>query len=92
MQFDIPEAPTYHPTAAEFKDPFTYIMKIYSQASKYGICRIIPPKGWDPPFALEKGTNGSNCDSFKFVTRRQFTSHLCVRVAAEAAEEEACSR
>ena len=39
----------------------------------------MPPKGWHPPFALDKGTNGQNADSFRFSIRKQMTSHLCKR-------------
>eukprot|EP00983_Pelagomonas_calceolata_P099290 1158442-Pelagomonas_calceolata.AAC.5 len=39
----------------------------------------VPPAGWDPPFALEKGTDGRSLDSFQFQTRKQLTSHLCMR-------------
>ena len=45
-----------------------------------GICCIVPPPGWAPPFALEKGTNGMSAESFRFLIRRQFTSHLCMRL------------
>jgi hypothetical protein len=37
--------------------------------------------GWDPPFALERGTNGLSMESFRFAVRKQFTSHLCCRAA-----------
>jgi hypothetical protein len=30
-----------------------YIKSIYDKASKYGICKIIPPTGWDPDFAID---------------------------------------
>ena len=46
-----------------------------------GIACIVPPKGWAPPFALEKGTNGQSAESFRFSIRKQLTSHLCMRVA-----------
>ena len=46
-----------------------------------GIACIVPPKGWAPPFALDKGTNGQSADSFKFSIRKQLTSHLCMRSA-----------
>ena len=46
-----------------------------------GIACIVPPDGWEPPFALERGTNGQSAESFKFMIRKQLTSHLCMRVA-----------
>lgn len=39
----LPLAPEYHPTLAEFQDPISYIFKIEKEASKYGICKIVPP-------------------------------------------------
>ncbi|KEH43332.1 lysine-specific demethylase REF6-like protein, putative [Medicago truncatula] len=39
----MPVAPEYQPTPAEFEDPIEYILKIENQASKFGICKIIPP-------------------------------------------------
>ncbi|XP_042479657.1 lysine-specific demethylase JMJ705 [Macadamia integrifolia] len=39
----LPLAPEYHPTLAEFQDPISYILKIEKEASKYGICKIVPP-------------------------------------------------
>jgi [histone H3]-trimethyl-L-lysine4 demethylase len=47
------EAPTFTPTEEEFRDPMEYIKSIYDKASKYGICKIIPPTGWDPDFAID---------------------------------------
>jgi [histone H3]-trimethyl-L-lysine4 demethylase len=47
------EAPTFRPTEDEFKDPMEYMRKIAPEGRKYGICRIIPPDGWDPKFAID---------------------------------------
>lgn len=80
QQKGIPVAPTFHPTAEEFTDPLAYIEKIKPEGEKAGICCIVPPPGWAPPFALEKGTNGMSAESFRFLIRRQLTSHLCMRL------------
>ena len=47
------EAPTFRPTEAEFRDPMTYIKSIFPKASKFGICKIVPPHGWNPDFAID---------------------------------------
>ncbi|XP_073156176.1 putative lysine-specific demethylase JMJ16 isoform X2 [Henckelia pumila] len=47
------DAPVFHPTEEEFKDPMKYISKIRLRAEKYGICRIVPPPSWRPPCLLE---------------------------------------
>lgn len=66
----IEEAPTFHPTVAEFKmGPINYIAKIRSQAEKYGICKIVPPKSFKPPFAVD-----ANC--FEFTPRTQRLNEL----------------
>ena len=46
----VPTGPTYYPTVEEFEgNPLVYITKIRPQAEKYGICKIVPPAGWNPP-------------------------------------------
>ncbi|ORX96954.1 PLU-1-like protein-domain-containing protein [Clohesyomyces aquaticus] len=62
--FGLQEAPTFRPTAEEFKDPVQYIQKIREEAQKYGIAKIVPPGSWNPPFAVDT-------ERFHFRTRRQ---------------------
>jgi histone demethylase JARID1 len=47
------DAPTFRPTEEEFKDPLEYVRKIAPEGKKYGICKIVPPEGWDPTFAID---------------------------------------
>ncbi|KAI9828378.1 MAG: hypothetical protein M1832_002806 [Thelocarpon impressellum] len=62
--YGLQEAPTYRPTAEEFRDPFRYMQKIAPEGRKYGIVKIIPPDGWNPDFAIDT-------ERFHFRTRRQ---------------------
>ncbi|XP_061357216.1 lysine-specific demethylase JMJ13-like [Gastrolobium bilobum] len=39
----IPECPVYHPSEQEFEHPLVYLQKIATEASKYGICKIVSP-------------------------------------------------
>ncbi|KAI9146179.1 PLU-1-like protein-domain-containing protein [Paraphysoderma sedebokerense] len=61
---NIPECPTYYPTAEEFQDPICFVKKIHQEAVKYGICKIVPPKEWNPLLALDT-------EVFRFKTRIQ---------------------
>ncbi|KAF4970420.1 hypothetical protein FZEAL_10044 [Fusarium zealandicum] len=58
------DAPTYCPTEEEWRDPFEYMRKISPEASKFGICKIIPPDSWNPEFAIDT-------EKFHFRTRKQ---------------------
>ncbi|KAB8360748.1 hypothetical protein FH972_024482 [Carpinus fangiana] len=60
----IKEAPTFRPTADDWRDPMEYMRKIAPEGSKYGICKIVPPDGWDPDFAIDT-------TKFHFKTRKQ---------------------
>lgn len=62
---NLPEAPTFRPTEEEFKDPVAYMQKIAPEGKKYGICRVIPPDNWQPPFAIdtEVGTHHRHISS-----------------------------
>jgi histone demethylase JARID1 len=62
--FGVVEAPVFRPTAEEFNNPLLYIQSILSSASKFGICKLIPPPEFQPGFAINKG-------SFEFQTRFQ---------------------
>ncbi|CAN4077732.1 unnamed protein product [Withania somnifera] len=72
---NIPSGPVYYPTEDEFKDPLEFIYKIRPEAEKYGICKIIPPKSWKPPFALD-------LNSFTFPTKTQAIHQLQARCAS----------
>ncbi|KAI8880179.1 hypothetical protein K501DRAFT_225308 [Backusella circina FSU 941] len=62
--FGLKEAPTFHPTKEEFKDPLAYIEKISAIGEKYGIIKIVPPKDYKPEFCLKT-------ENFRFRTRIQ---------------------
>jgi [histone H3]-trimethyl-L-lysine4 demethylase len=51
--FGLTDAPTYRPSKEEFEDPVEYVRKIAPEASKYGICKIIPPESWNPTLAID---------------------------------------
>ncbi|XP_019264663.1 PREDICTED: lysine-specific demethylase 5B isoform X1 [Nicotiana attenuata] len=72
---NIPPGPVYYPTEEEFKDPLEFIYKIRPEAEKYGICKIIPPKSWKPPFALD-------LNAFTFPTKTQAIHQLQARCAS----------
>ncbi|KAF9934979.1 hypothetical protein FBU30_009401 [Linnemannia zychae] len=62
--FGLAEAPCFYPTPEQFIEPLKYIESIRSEAEKAGICKIIPPAGWKPTFALDT-------EVFRFKTRIQ---------------------
>lgn len=57
--FGLEHCPIYYPTETEFAQPLEYIERIAKQARDhgYGICKVIPPKGWQPPFSLDTEVN-----------------------------------
>ncbi|ETW09373.1 hypothetical protein, variant 1 [Aphanomyces invadans] len=62
--FVCPPCQIFYPTPEEFKNPLLYIASIRAEAAQTGICKIVPPAGWRPPFAV-------NEKKFKFRTRLQ---------------------
>ncbi|XP_068645556.1 lysine-specific demethylase JMJ17 isoform X2 [Aristolochia californica] len=72
---NVPQAPVYYPTEDEFNNPLDFIEKIRPEAESYGICRIVPPKSWKPPFALD-------LESFTFPTKSQAIHQLQTRAAS----------
>jgi len=52
--FGLPEAPTFRPSQEEWKDPFEYIACVRRKTELVGLAKIVPPAGWEPPFALDK--------------------------------------
>ncbi|KAK6251304.1 hypothetical protein SCA6_005309 [Theobroma cacao] len=72
---NILSGPVFYPSEEEFRDPLEYIYKIRPEAEPYGICKIVPPKNWNPPFAL-------NVDSFTFPTKTQAIHQLQARPAS----------
>ncbi|CAN8245793.1 unnamed protein product [Cochlearia groenlandica] len=64
----VPECPVYRPTKDEFEDPLTYLQKIFPEASKYGICKIVSPLTASVPAGTVLMKEKSN---FKFTTRVQ---------------------
>ena len=48
-ELEIPWGPTFYPSVEEMEgSPLEYIEKIRLEAQKYGIAKIVPPKGWNP--------------------------------------------
>ena len=51
--FGLSDCPTFRPTPEQFKDPMAYIKSISENARTYGMCKIVPPLGWDMPFVTD---------------------------------------
>ncbi|KAI9908289.1 hypothetical protein PsorP6_016452 [Peronosclerospora sorghi] len=62
----LPPGAVFYPTIEQFADPLKYIASIEPAAARTGICKIVPPRGWNPTFALNLQD-----DRKQFATRRQ---------------------
>ncbi|KAJ3681175.1 hypothetical protein LUZ60_015664 [Juncus effusus] len=51
----LPSAPEFRPSLIEFLDPISYLAKISDEASRFGLCKIIPPL--NPPTKKSVLTN-----------------------------------
>jgi hypothetical protein len=53
MDMQIEECPVFYPTIEEFVCPIKYISSIMPRAIRFGICRIVPPEGWENPTQVD---------------------------------------
>ncbi|THV08208.1 hypothetical protein K435DRAFT_824791 [Dendrothele bispora CBS 962.96] len=67
--FGLEDCPEFYPTDDEFRDPMAYISSISEKAKKYGICKIVPPEGWQMPFMTDT-------ERFRFKTRLQRLNNI----------------
>ncbi|CCD24341.1 histone demethylase NDAI_0D00270 [Naumovozyma dairenensis CBS 421] len=66
--------PSLYPTDEEFANPIEYLSRpaIRDLGLEYGILKLIPPKGFNPPLALDK-------PNFEFPIRIQNLPHLNIQ-------------
>ncbi|PCH40905.1 hypothetical protein WOLCODRAFT_162645 [Wolfiporia cocos MD-104 SS10] len=62
--FGLTDCPIYAPTMEQWKDPLAFIRSISDEARTYGMCKIVPPMGWEMPFVTDT-------ERFRFKTRLQ---------------------
>lgn len=65
------EAPIFRPTEKEFQDPIEYIERITPIASRFGICRIIPPDSFKPECRVS--------DEMRFTAYNQYVHKMLHR-------------
>lgn len=51
--FGLENCPVFEPSEEEFRDPMGYVRKIAEEGKRYGMAKIIPPKGWKMPFVTD---------------------------------------
>ena len=74
----VDSAPVFYPTLEEFENPIAYINKLREEASadQSGICKIVPPKEWDPPHAKLNSFTPPDRSEKTFITKKQFLHRL----------------
>ncbi|XP_058066123.1 platelet binding protein GspB [Anopheles bellator] len=72
------EAPVFRPTEKEFQDPLEYIERIAPIASRFGICRIIPPASFKPECRI--------ADDMRFMAYNQYVHKMLHRWGPSAKE------
>ncbi|XP_053662700.1 mucin-17 [Anopheles marshallii] len=72
------EAPVFKPTEKEFHDPLEYIERIAPIASRFGICRIIPPASFKPECRI--------ADDMRFMAYNQYVHKMLHRWGPSAKE------
>ena len=52
--FNLEHCPIFYPTIDEFAQPMDYIERVSKESkdNNFGMCKIVPPEGWRPPFVL----------------------------------------
>ena len=61
--FDLEHCPIFYPTIEEFAQPIDYIERVAKESkdNEFGMCKIVPPEGWKPPFALDTEVCTNSC-------------------------------
>ncbi|XP_072051876.1 LOW QUALITY PROTEIN: uncharacterized protein [Amphiura filiformis] len=72
------DAPVFHPTQEEWRDPMEYIKSIAEQGELSGMCKIIPPKGWRPECKVD--------DDMRFTPQVQYIHRLLKRWGSNVQE------
>ncbi|KAH9197842.1 hypothetical protein AeNC1_000209 [Aphanomyces euteiches] len=49
----MPPARVFYPTVEEFANPMAYINHVAKEGARYGVVKIVPPKGWNPPQTID---------------------------------------
>lgn len=72
------EAPVFRPTEKEFQDPIEFFERILPVASRFGICRIIPPASFKPECRVS--------DDMRFTAYNQYIHKMLHRWGPSAKE------